>query len=147
MAIGPPTLLRKGLGAQLRIQGRVVWTHTCPWEAVPRPAEWRLNGCLAACLGALSCLWVSFPLSHSACVSIQMGLVAEQRVLPMAWAHRHQGRVSPASSYPSKAGIWLRFCVTVLILLPHVELRLPGEKLGIQHTSWQRSGHDHVLPQ
>lgn len=104
-------------------------------------AEWML------CLGALSCLWVSFPLSHSACVSIQMGLVAEQRVLPMAWAHRHQGRVSPASSYPSKAGIWLRFCVTVLILLPHVELRLPGEKLGIQHTSWQRSGHDHVLPQ
>ena len=88
-------------------------------------AEWML------CLGALSCLWVSFPLSHSACVSIQMGLVAEQRVLPMAWAHRHQGRVSPASSYPSKAGMLQRelqpknnsiYSVLACLPLPYVFL-------------------------
>lgn len=34
--------------------------------------------------------------------------------------------------------------MTVLILSPHVELRLPDEKLGILHAPWQRSGHDHV---
>lgn len=49
-------------------------TYLTPGSHAPAggvEAEWML--------GALRCLWVSFPPSHSAHESIQMGLVAEQR--------------------------------------------------------------------